>query len=62
MSPQYKDFGTGVDQNLPPNSAFMHYNELINSRNLASTNQGGITPEMQLRVSNTMKNEGKTMI
>ena len=39
------------------------WGELINdSRNLASTNQGGITPEMHLRVSNTMKNEGKTLM
>jgi hypothetical protein len=37
----------------------MHYNELINSRNVTQMNHGGTAPEIQLRVSNIMKNEGK---
>jgi hypothetical protein len=49
-----------MDPNLAPNSAFMHYNELINSRNVTQMNHGGTAPEIQLRVSNIMKNEGKS--
>lgn len=57
FSPQYKNIATGVDPNLAPDTAFKHYNELINSRNLTTAFNGGTAPEIQLRASNTLKNE-----
>ena len=61
-SPQYKNTATGVDPNLAPNTAFKHYNELINSRNITTAFHGGTAPEIQLRVSNNFKNESQNVM
>ena len=62
FSPKYKNIATGLDTNMAQNNAFKHYNELINSRNITTTYQGGTAPEIQLRVSNTFKNESQNVM